>query len=479
MTNIHRINFNPANQSAFGSLETAEMTPVIQGDFVYGLNNQIWDYNYYFTVTAPASPPVVGDVYSNNNNYFTVVFVSGTTFIASGTGVPTASGNLTRVTGAGTTPIAYSAYTLTIGVSIGTGATIDTNASRLRVQSGTTSTGFSYIQTRRPVRYRAGQGTTARFTPLFTSGSASSIQLWGMGDVSGSAITDGYFFGYNGASFGIAHYNSGSATWYARATDWNGDKVDGSAGSSFNWDPTKGTPVMIKYPFLGYGDIAFYVQNPSNAEWALVHVIQYANTTASVQLTNPTMHFMGYTANTGSTTNKTLYCGSVGVFISGMKTFIGNAKGAFEGYLSSTSTEAIVMSLRSANKYNGASNRGLVRLNSCSVSNSGNTTAFVIFKVNASFGTTPVFTPISGTTADNGATITSGNSFVSVDTAGGTVTASTGFKIFNIQIGPSSNQFIDLVPYELYFAPGEVLNVTGRSIANSNVGVSLNWSEDI
>lgn len=43
MSLIKQIDFNPANQSAFGSLETAELTPIFQGDFVYGLNTQTWN----------------------------------------------------------------------------------------------------------------------------------------------------------------------------------------------------------------------------------------------------------------------------------------------------------------------------------------------------------------------------------------------------------------------------------------------------
>lgn len=32
--------FDPSNMSAFGTLETGELTPVLQIDFVYGINTQ-------------------------------------------------------------------------------------------------------------------------------------------------------------------------------------------------------------------------------------------------------------------------------------------------------------------------------------------------------------------------------------------------------------------------------------------------------
>jgi hypothetical protein len=149
MTELRSILFDPSNLSAFGTLETAELTPVFQGDWVYGLNTQIWQ-------TAVVS---------------------------------------------------------------GTGATVDTDSARLRIQSGTNSAGYAYILPRRAVRYRAGQGMVARFTPVFTAGAANNIQCWGMGSIASNAITDGYFFMYNGTSFGIGHYiRSAAVAFTAQAS---------------------------------------------------------------------------------------------------------------------------------------------------------------------------------------------------------------------------------------------------------------------
>lgn len=92
--------FPLANQSAFGLLQTVQPTPILQTDFVYGLNVQLWN------------TPVVS----------------------------------------------------------GAGAAVDTDSSRLRIQSGTASAGYAFITSRRPVRYRAGAGTDAIFTPLFSPG---------------------------------------------------------------------------------------------------------------------------------------------------------------------------------------------------------------------------------------------------------------------------------------------------------------------
>lgn len=407
MTVNKNIKIDASQASAFNTIETAEMVPVFQGDFVHGLNSQIWN-------TAVVS---------------------------------------------------------------GTGATVDTDSSRLRVQSGTGSTGYAYITSRRVIRYRAGQGTTTRFTPVFTTGVANNIQLFGVGQIVSNLPFNGYFFGFNGTTFGIAHYNNSSTpTWYAQ-TAWNGDKVDGSAGSSFNWDKTKGSPVMIKYPYLGYGNVTFWIQNPTTSEWRLVHTIRYSNSSATTELSNPNLQIMAFTLNSGNTSNITMYCGSVGAFISGQRSYVGNPQWAMDNFKTAITTETNILTLRNATTYNGVTNRGLIRLNSLSASNSANTTCFIRLKINATLGGTPSFTTINGTTANNGVTITNGNSVASYDTAGTTVTGGT--YIFNMSVGPAGMQMIDLTDLNLFIAPGETATFSGFALANTTIGVSVNWSEDI
>jgi len=395
------INFNQANQSAFGTLETGELTPVIQGDWVYGINNQIW------------LTPVVS----------------------------------------------------------GTGATVDTNLSRLRIQSGTNASGYAYIMSRKPARYRAGQGTMFRITPVFTAGVTNNIQLWGMGSIISNAPYDGYFFGYNGTVFGIVHYNRGTPSWVAQV-NWNGITLP------FSWDPTKGTPVMIKYPYLGYGDAFFYVQNPLSGAWVLVHTIRYANTSATTELANPSLRVIGFTANSGNTTNVTMYSGSVGVFISGSRLFISNPRWCMDSIKTAVTTEENIISIRNATTYNGVENRALLRLSYISFgSSAANGISIIRFRTGATLGGTPSFSPINGSTSDNGVTITNGNSIASYDVAGTTVANGTYSSCITLD-NPNSQVF-NLEPFELYIAPGETITISSYSSISSTVGVGINWSEDI
>ena len=71
---------------------------------------QITQKVYHFTVTVATC--AVGDTYTNNGQTFTCVQTGtgGTTFYATGTGDPAASGNLARTSGTGTDPIVFSTW---------------------------------------------------------------------------------------------------------------------------------------------------------------------------------------------------------------------------------------------------------------------------------------------------------------------------------------------------------------------------------
>lgn len=401
--------FDPSNLSAFGTLEVADPTPIMQGDFVYGLNSQMWN-----------SP-----------------------------------------------------------VTNGATANVTTSNGMLQVIGSTATSGYAYVTSRKIVRYRAGQGNIVRFTPVFTTGVANTIQAMGVGQITANALYDGYFFGYSGTSFGILHYNRGNLSFYSQAS-WNGDKVNGSAGTSFTYNPNYGTPLMIKYPYLGFGDIEFFMQVPTTGRWTLVHTIQYANSSATTQISNPSMHFLGFVSNSATATSMTLGCGSFSVLLSGQRNLTGNPKWAMDASKNGITTESLLLSIKNCTTYNGLSNRGMIRLNSVSFASNNNSVSVLMFKLGATITGSPSYTPINGVASDAGvaATLTSANSIASYDTAG-TITAGSGTYIFNISIGQTGSSVIDLTPFDIYIAPTEILSLSAKSSASSLLGVSLNWSEDV
>jgi hypothetical protein len=82
--------------------------------------------------------------------------------------------------------------------------TVTTSGSMFICSTGTQALSFGTFQSRRRAKYRANQGLVARFGVLWSDPVASSIVVAGIGHAE-----SGYFFGYNGTSFGILHSNGG------------------------------------------------------------------------------------------------------------------------------------------------------------------------------------------------------------------------------------------------------------------------------
>ena len=72
------------------------------------------------------------------------------------------------------------------------------------LSTGASANQSSSLLSRIPVKYNPGQGALCRFTALYTTGVANSIQYVGIG-----TEMDGYFFGFNGDTFGILRRQGG------------------------------------------------------------------------------------------------------------------------------------------------------------------------------------------------------------------------------------------------------------------------------
>jgi hypothetical protein len=404
------IQHDPSNLSAFGTLENAELTPIIQFDFQHGINSQ-----------------------------------QGTT-------------------------------------NGGNGGTVTTANGLLRIQAGTAANGNAIFKSFRPVRYRAGQGTTARFTTVFTAAGTNNLQTIGAGNEQ-----DGYFFGVTNNTYGIVYRNNSVDTWIPYST-WNGSNNLTAAGYTPQW--TNGIVCMIKYPYLGFGNIGFYIEDQTTSRFILVHTIRYTGSTNVLQLSNPNLSFYAESKTyAGGGTNVALCgVGSVGFFLSGPRSFVSNPKwSAISGYKSGiTTTETAFISLKNCTNYNGIINRSLVRLNSIGFSGTpsgNNTAANISLRINATLGGTPVFNGVNGTTNQLGGVITGGNSVVSFDVAATTVTGGTLIFCVPATAGNTGNgttTLFDLSPYDIFIGPGDVLTISGLAGNGTFQGVvTVTWTEDI
>ena len=98
-----------------------------------------------------------------------------------------------------------------------------------------TANAFSQIRTKDVLRYGPGQGAEFMGTCSFTTGVANSSQVFGIGD-----DDEGFFFGYNGTSFGVLHRDHG-ALEIRHLTITNG----ASAGAGNITITVDGTAVVI------------------------------------------------------------------------------------------------------------------------------------------------------------------------------------------------------------------------------------------
>jgi hypothetical protein len=399
-TGFKDITIGAAQSSAFGTIETAELTPVVQADWTLGILTRV--------------------------------------------GTATASG---------------------------TGAVADSNAGRLRLQSGTASGGYAHWISELPIQYREGQGVTTRFTVAFGTAIANNIQFAGVGTLVSNAPYDGYGFMANGSSYGIGYYRAGVLSHVAQAS-WSVNP------NPFTLTSTNLQVCQIKYPFLGAGDITFWLQNPTTAAWNLVHVIEYAGSSTAIQITNPILNGLYITRNAAVVANTTMYGGSFSAFVSGAYSYATSPNWATDSNKSSITTETNLLSIRNATTVNGVTNRAVIRINSISFgSSAASGIANLRLKTGVTLGGSPAFTPISGSTADNGVTLTSAQSISSVDTAGTTVTGGT--YIHGIAIDNPSNALIDLTPLNIILPPGRTLTFSGFSSATATQTVTVNITEDV
>lgn len=332
------------------------------------------------------------------------------------------------------------------------------------MSTGAAANSSAEIRSKRIMKYNPGQGSMVRFTAVFSTPAANSVQLAGIGNES-----DGLFFGYNGTSFGIMHRkngkpevrtltittasstaenititldgdtasvavtNTGNTTltaneiaahdysdtgrgwsayavgatvvfkswdaathsgtfslsgattavgsfaqnvvgtaptesWTAQAS-WNGvDKFDGNGLTGTTINPATGNVYQIKYQWLGYGLLSFYMEDPDDGELHLVHAIEYANANTSPSLGDPSLSLIASAENTSNTTNITVSVGSMAAFIEGKTEFIGVRRGKRNTKTTVTTTLLPILSVRQGLHFNSQATQTFAKVMRLAVS---------------------------------------------------------------------------------------------------------------
>ena len=434
-------------------------------------------------------------------------------------------------------------------------------------QTGAGAGGYGVVRSRRIARYRPGQACDARFTSLYTTPVANSLQLAGV-----FSATDMLAVGYNGTSFGylrripgacaiyrltvtvgaggietltvkldgvdftivtagalstaataqliaarvggytgwsnisptsngvtVTFYqnvpaatpgvfsltSTGTATGtfaevqagaandnnagFTAQTAWNVDRLDGSKGvlnpSGMLLDPTKLNVWKIAYPWLGAGPPILSVMTPDH-NWVVAHIDLYPNTYTIPYSKNPSFRIGWIAASLGSTTNLTVKGASGCVSVVGRIEPFRNPYGINQSFTGVSATEYVYLLIRNRAEFAAVINqRQLQPLEFGLTVETSNRIARARFVLNPTLSSTVDWTYLDQATS-------------SVEYATPTnVTISGGQQIGAFNAVTQSVE--DFASLDLRLEPGDVLAIAIRTASSTaTVGVSLNWHEE-
>jgi hypothetical protein len=358
----------------------------------------------------------------------------------------------------------YNINTAYVSTATANGGTVTQANSQAVLQTSAAPNGSAAINSLIAARYLPGQGKLIRFTDAFSPGAANSIQIQGAGDAN-----DGYFFGYQGATFGIFRRQNGT-DFFTAQVDWNTDTMDGSGNaanpSGMLLRQQKGNVYQIRYQWLGYGAIRYYIEDQFTGIVTQVHVIQYTNQNIIPSVFNPSFQLHAEVTNLGNATNLTLITASMGLYsegpvdVSGARFATGNRK---TGIVAETN----IFTLQCKTTFQGKTNRGRIHLDSISSAISGGADAQYRMILNATLGGAPSFTDIA-----------TNQSIAAFDVAGTTVTGGIEWRR-----GPSTGNFQlteDVSTLEMRLNPGDTMTFAGTSFGGGvSPNLSTSWREEL
>lgn len=328
----------------FGGVETVQLRPVAQGDFVYGINSQTY-------VTAS----FVGGAVSTENGMATVscgTNASGSAILNLRRAVKyrPGMGSLMRATAIFDTPAADNLQLLGManeecGYSIGynniqfgvmhresgsleirklTVSAAATNGEQVTVQLD----GDSYVFT------IAIEGTTSTaqtaykiacqdFTQIGRTGfrvDAIGSDVYFLSSRCNSTLTGSYAVSGNigiSGSFSRTQAGANYSETFIPQDQFNIDKLNGAGASEMIINPQLGNVYEIDLQYLGFGATRYSIQNPKTGRFFPFHVIENANSRTRPVLKNPNVHIRLESSNAGNTTSRVVKSASTAAFVAG------------------------------------------------------------------------------------------------------------------------------------------------------------------
>lgn len=248
---------------------------------------------------------------------------------------------------------------------------------------------------------------------------------------------------------------------------WNVDRMDGYGASGIVLNPQRGNVYNIEYQWQGFGQLSFFVEDPSIGKLAPVHVIRYANMNTGISLPNPSTRHVFAVATTATTSQVTMYAAAASGFVYGPIRYIDPK---FSVYTSKTTVDGTVtpiVSFTMMRVFKTVSSEVDSILRYFSISNDSGKPAVVFLY--------------------RGSTLSGGTNFQSVDAdsamtydIGSTNAITDGVVLWQTQIAANSSITVDATTFEYVATKFYVHTFATQRTTSTNVTINLSvgWFED-
>lgn len=341
------------------------------------------------------------------------------------------------------------------------GTGVVANAAAMASVSPGTGVGAASINSNGIITYRPGHEVYGFFTTLYATPEADTYQRHGIYN-----SDDGFFFGYEGTTFGVTIRKDTSDTQIAQA-DWNIDTCDGNGVSGFDLNHQSLLQYKITYGWLGSAPITFWVYAGIDYDWIRVHVIDQTNVSTSPSISEPSQWIemeAGRTTGTG-TAFKVKTSSWNGGTIEGAHTHAGHRVFAGETITSLlAATETLMAAFRNKSTFQGRTNKVTIEAVYMGAATDGSKSVLIRFYKNA------VITGGAWNDVDADSSVTEVNT---------TATVAGGKYELTVPLSKIDSVSLDLGAGHIHLElrPGETMSVTGFSANANDVELSFRWEE--
>ena len=490
-----------SQQTSFGEIRVETLAPSAQGDFIYTINEKVFEIiNYagggayqedgYAVVTSSVSPSGSGGVQLRRG----LKYSAGQGSLFRGTALfdTPVDGNI-QLIGVGNGECGYFFGYLNQNFAILHQATSKREIRKFTITTGAgtgnvtvTLDGDSIV-----VPVTGNNDTTQTAYQLSLADYTDVGDGWQV-DVIGSDV---FFLSARAGPYSGSYSLSGASITASAAqvsegvapssdvylqSAWNYDKMDGSGPSGMTLNPQKGNVYQIGFQYLGQGNAFFSIEDEKTGAIVPVHQIRNANNRTTPVLRNPNVSGLVASTNTTSTTSVEVRCASMATFTEGEFRKL-DPKFAHARIFASADTTALtnkfkgLIAIKVNRVYQGQACFGELDLLRVGATNAAGSTTPKPFQIG-------IFTDVEISGDVNFIEVNGGSSCVSyadLGTANGNglqLSAGEPKVVFGVNGGGSNS--IDLSQLDLNYGAGRVVVIGFRAdAAVTGNTLSVNWFE--